>query len=307
MSTELAPFLLLLLGLVLPGVRTQGHQSTATVAPGGAAAAAGLGPGYAQPTATNSPKHPFCTRGPLAQQPKIPIYHMDVRTGFPDGFRSNQTVVVEITAKYPDVWRIQQVFIHVPDTNPIPLHVQPRAPGAAIAAHNGPKEVGHWAWNLQSNQQPRNPDVGGTQPVDCGGVTSYGPFGVLYSMGAHAAMQDVEPTSTDPSTPFKGYTSIVAKWVPPSDWQSIIYRRTVTIEAFVTFEKTPPTSSAPYSYYPAVGQYQPPKESRWIRKEATIRNLDYVDIHNYLVLNFGPNYQQLFGTPKPIPAVTAEP
>ena len=48
---------------------------------------------------------------------------------------------VEITAKYPEVWRIKQVFIHVPDNNPY-VH---RGRGNDYRYH---KVVGHWAWNL---------------------------------------------------------------------------------------------------------------------------------------------------------------
>ncbi|KAK7497917.1 hypothetical protein BaRGS_00010788, partial [Batillaria attramentaria] len=44
-------------------------------------------------TATTRPQHPFCTRVPNPQTPKIEIFSMDVRTGFYNGYRSNQSVI----------------------------------------------------------------------------------------------------------------------------------------------------------------------------------------------------------------------
>ena len=84
--------------------------------------------------------------------------------------------------------------------------------------------------SITSSLQRSNtdPDVGGTQPVDCGGISSYGPFGMLTSMGAHAAME--MKRADDPSNPHRGYTKIVAKWVPPSNWENIIYRKMITIQ-----------------------------------------------------------------------------
>nr|KAG5707421.1 hypothetical protein BaRGS_005388 [Batillaria attramentaria] len=93
---------------------------------------------------------------------------------------------LEITAKYKDIWRIQQVFLR----------------GTAY-----------------------NNDVGSTKPVDCGGTSRYGPFGML-GLGAHAAMEVNEwPYMTD-----KGYVKIKALWVPPNDFENILRRRTITID-----------------------------------------------------------------------------
>ena len=69
----------------------------------------------------------------------------------------------------------------------------------------------------------------------CGGISSYGPFGMLTSMGAHAAME--MKRADDPSNPHRGYTKIVAKWVPPSNWENIIYRKMITIQWVCVGEK----------------------------------------------------------------------
>ncbi|KAK7094270.1 uncharacterized protein [Littorina saxatilis] len=238
-------------------------------------------------TMTNKPQHPFCHTPPYPQAPKMEIFQMDIRTGFLNGYRSNQTVIVELTAKFPDVWRIQQVFIHVPDNDPY-VH---RGRGNDYRYH---KTVGHWAWNLMQGNS--NPDVGGTQPVDCGGISNYGPFGMLSSMGAHAAMEITAPE--DPNNPRKGWVTVTAKWVPPSNWENIIYRKMITIQAFVTFEKTPPgTSPAPQVNFR--GGYTPPQNpARWIKKDATLLNLDYIDIHNYILTVYRPWYDTIYGTKK---------
>ncbi|XP_076452100.1 uncharacterized protein LOC143287739 isoform X2 [Babylonia areolata] len=302
---KLSLFLLLLLE-----VRTQAqHGGAAAAAPppaAGAGAGAGAGTGAAGAAApgaagargalttrTTSPKHVFCTRPPMARTPKMPIFHMQVNTGFYNGYRSNQSVVVEITAKYPEVWRINQFFIHVPDNDPYVYRAR-TMPGFVR-----PKNVGHWMWNLRKNNNT-DPNIGGSQPVDCGGMTSYGPFGMLSSMGAHAA-KEITPVNMDPSNPHKGYSTVEAKWVPPTNWENIMNRKMITIEAFVTFEKTPPGTGHyhnPYNFhYHHHHHHQAMQPARWVKKTASLLNLDYIDIHNYM-MRFRPymNMMQKFMT-----------
>ena len=55
------------------------------------------------------------------------------------------------------------------------------------------------------------------------------------------------------------------------------------LRAFVTFEKTPPgTGANPHYHHPQISftGHHRPKPARWIKKEATLLNLDYIDIHN---------------------------
>lgn len=88
---SLIPALILAL---LRGAGGQTPQSTATVSPL-SPMANGMPTGYGTSTQTQGPGHPFCTQEPPNQNPKIPIYHMDIRSGFPDGYRLNQTVIGE--------------------------------------------------------------------------------------------------------------------------------------------------------------------------------------------------------------------
>ena len=51
----------------------------------------------------------------------------------------------------------------------------------------------------------------------------------------------------------------------------------------MTFEKTPPGvgQNNPYQQ-PQISftGYHRPKPARWVKKEATLLNLDYIDVHN---------------------------
>lgn len=213
---------------------------------------------------SSTPGHPFCVSPPMVSTPRMPIYSMDVHTGFMRGYRTNQSVKVDITAKYPSVWKINQLFIHVPDPGITPI-LPPVAPGPnpaptpGMAAMTPPPSNGHlgaWTWNLE----------GGSKPVDCGGTTTAN-FGYFAGLGADAAVLIWNEG---------GLTNVSAIWVPPTDYHNIFHRKTVTIEAYITFEKTPPEVRAGMGY----GQAQRP--SRWVKKTVSLVSLDYIDIQNYL-------------------------
>ena len=79
---------LTILVALAPEVRTQAPAADGAQARGAAGAASTA-------TMTNQPQHPFCNTPPFAQTPKMPIFHMDVKTGFLNGYRSNQSVIGE--------------------------------------------------------------------------------------------------------------------------------------------------------------------------------------------------------------------
>ena len=49
-------------------------------------------------TSSEAAEHPFCLKLPLPSMPRIPLYEMSVKTGFPNGYRVNQTVIGKSTS-----------------------------------------------------------------------------------------------------------------------------------------------------------------------------------------------------------------
>ncbi|KAK7497918.1 hypothetical protein BaRGS_00010789 [Batillaria attramentaria] len=186
-----------------------------------------------------------------------------------------------------------QVQRHLEDTAGVPEGAEDNPHLARRQGVGAPRTVGHWSWKMTTGTAYNN-DVGSTKPVDCGGTSRYGPFGML-GLGAHAAMEVNEwPYMTD-----KGYVKIKALWVPPNDFENILRRRTITIEAYVTFDKEPPTNQPSYQPpQPQISftygmQQQQQSKPRWVKLSATILSLDYIDMHNFLIVNYGPWYQQI--------------
>nr|UTK45779.1 hypothetical protein [Crepidula fornicata] len=267
-----------LLAILLSEVRSIAPAGGAAPAPAAAPAAAGAAgaagaaatgarAAHAMPPAPSMPaEHVFCNYPPYPQPPKMPIFNMTVTTGFRDGFRSNQSVIVEITARYPKIWRINQLFIHVPETNP--SLQQPIMYGHRHMPMPNAKHVGKWLDVIDTT--PSNAPIptagnerGHVRPVNCGGDYQFG------MIGSHAA------TLTPVVEPHKGFTRVLAKWIPPINSREVAYRQLITIVAYVTFEKTPPRSHHQNSYYRQ-------KSARFVKKQISLYNLDYMDIHRYM-------------------------